>query len=214
MSYADRQDAGQALAERLMPYAGREDVVVLGLPRGGVVVAAPVAAALGAPMDVVVVRKLGLPGQPELAMGAIAAVGSEIEVVRNEEVLRHADVDQVEFDGVLAAERTVLEQRGADLRAERPPTPLSGRTVLLVDDGLATGSTMRVAVAAVRRQRPAAIIVAVPVGSAETCRSLEADVDDVVCLTVPAAFHAVGQAYVDFGQTTDDEVRRLLSAAR
>jgi putative phosphoribosyl transferase len=213
-AYADRHDAGRALAERLEPYAGRDDVVVLGLPRGGVVVAAPVAAALGAPLDVIVVRKLGLPGQPELAMGAIAAVGAEVEVVRNEEVLRHADVDGGKFAEVLAAEREVLEQRGADLRADHPPASLSGRTVLLVDDGLATGSTMRVAVAAVRRQQPARVVVAVPVGSADTCRSLEPEVDEVVCLSVPAAFHAVGQAYIDFGQTTDDEVRRLLDAVR
>ena len=210
--FADRRDAGRALAERLTPQD--RDVVVLGLPRGGVVVAAEVAAALQAPLDVLVVRKIGLPWQPELAMGAIAGVGDVVETVHSETVLRRAQVEPSTFEEVRERELAELRRREAAYRGGRPAVPLAGRPVILVDDGLATGATMRAAVAAVRRQGPARITVAVPVGSPATCHELEPEVDEVVCLSTPRSFRAVGQAYADFSPTTDDEVRDALERAR
>jgi predicted phosphoribosyltransferase len=183
---------------------------VLGLPRGGVVVAAEVAVGLSAPLDVLVVRKLGLPWQPELAMGAIAAVGDVIETVRTPAVLAAARVGEDSFDEVRAEELAELRRREVAYRGERPALPVRDRTVVLVDDGLATGSTMRAAVAAVRRQDPRRIVVAVPVGSPVVCAQLADEVDDVVCLSAPGYFRAVGQGYVDFAPTTDDEVREAL----
>jgi putative phosphoribosyl transferase len=212
--FADRGSAGRALGAEL---AGRTrpapdaDVVVLGLPRGGVVVAAGVADALGAPLDVVPVRKLGLPGQPELAMGAIAAAGDVVETVRTEAVLARVAVAPEEFAAVRERELTELRRREAAYRGDRQPVPLAGRTVVLVDDGLATGATMRAAVAAVRRAGPDRVVVAVPVGSPTTCAALRADVDEVVCLWAPVGFTAVGQGYDDFRPTGDDEVRAALA---
>lgn len=214
--FADRGSAGRALGAEL---AGRTrpapdaDVVVLGLPRGGVVVAAGVADALGAPLDVVPVRKLGLPGQPELAMGAIAAAGDVVETVRTEAVLARVAVAPEEFAAVRERELTELRRREAAYRGDRQPVPLAGRIVVLVDDGLATGSTMRAAVAAVRRQEPDRVIVAVPIGSPSAVQALTSQVDEVICLSAPRSFRAVGQGYVDFAATTDDQVREALEKA-
>src|SRR3954447_17562754 len=212
--FADRRDAGRALgtalAERL---GGAADVVVLGLPRGGVVVAAEVAAALGAALDIVAVRKLGLPWQPELAMGAIAAAGDAVEAVRTEQVLARVDVDPESFEAVRRRELTELRRREQAYRGGRSPAPLTGRTVVVVDDGLATGATMRAAVAAVRRSHPARVLVAVPVGSPHSCADLDPVADDVVCLWAPGDFRSVGQGYADFGPTSDDEVRGALGSA-
>ena len=163
------------------------------------IVAAEVAAALAAPLDVLVVRKLGLPWQPELAMGAIAAVGETVETVRTEEVLRRGHVDEETFEGVRERELAELRRREQAYRGDRPALALGGRAVVLVDDGLATGSTMRAAVVAVRRNSPAALTVAVPIGSPRACAALEPDVDELVCLSAPGSFRAVGQGYVDFG---------------
>ena len=212
MHFADRTDAGRRLADALGHLAG-VDVVVLGLPRGGVPVAAPVAAALHAPLDVLVVRKLGLPWQPELAMGAVAGVGGALEEVRNELVIRHAAVSEEVLDAVRSREVGELQRREQAYRGDRPAVDVRGRTVVVVDDGLATGSTMRAAVAAVRAQAPSAVIVAVPVGSRDTCARLRREVDEVVCVSTPFAFTAVGQAYDDFRATSDDEVRAALSGA-
>lgn len=211
--FADRREAGRALGDAVRERVSGE-AVVLGLPRGGVVVAAGVAAALAAPLDVVVVRKLGLPWQPELAMGALAAVGDDVETVRVDAVLARVAVDEQTFDEVRQEELTELRRREREYRGERPALQLRGRTAVLVDDGLATGATMRAAVAAVRRQHPAAVVVAVPVGSARTCADLADEVDDVVCLSTPAEFRAVGQAYADFAPTADAEVRAALAATR
>ncbi|WP_456599603.1 phosphoribosyltransferase [Blastococcus sp. SYSU DS0616] len=216
--FADRREAGRALAARLVDddlvTPGHGDVVVLGLPRGGVVVGAEVAAALDAALDIVVVRKVGLPWQPELAMGAIAAVGDEIETVRQESVIDRAGVDAATFEDVRTQEVSELRRRTEAYRGDRPPPVLAGRRVVLVDDGLATGSTMRAAVAAVRRQDPAHLTVAVPVASPNACRQITPDVDELLCLWAPADFSAVGQGYADFRPTEDDEVRAALAQAR
>lgn len=212
MPFADRVAAGRALAERLRPHAG-PDVVVLALPRGGVPVAVPVARVLGAALDVVVVRKLGLPGRRELAMGAVAGVGGRIEVVRNDRVLGDAAVTEETFADVLDAEVVELHRREEALREQRPALSVTGRTVVLVDDGLATGATMRAAVAAVHRQQAGRIVVAVPVGSPSATTRLTHPVDELVCLRVPSDFRAVGQSYADFSPTSDDEVRAALAAA-
>ena len=210
--FADRRAAGRALAERLST-VDRGNVVVLGLPRGGVIVAAEVATALAAPLDVIVVRKLGLPWQPELAMGAIAAVGETVETVRTDEVLSRAHVDEETFAAVRERELAELRRREAAYRGGRPAVVLDGRAVLLVDDGLATGSTMRAAVVAVRRNAPATLTVAVPIGSPRACAALRPDVDELVCLSAPRAFRAVGEGYVDFAPTGDDQVRAALGEA-
>jgi predicted phosphoribosyltransferase len=208
--YADRQDAGVALAGALDALAGRADVVVLGVPRGGVVVAAPVAAALNAPLDVLVVRKLGLPGRPELAMGAITDVAGEVAVVRNEDVLRRWPVPDEAAQAVLRAELAELRRRQDVYRGERPPVPIADRTAVLVDDGLATGASMRAAVAGVRGLGAATVVVAVPVGAAEPCRVLLRWADEVICLWTPRPFRAVAEAYRDFSPTSDEEVLRAL----
>jgi predicted phosphoribosyltransferase len=207
--YRDRADAGARLAEHLAPYGNRADVVVLGLPRGGVPVAAEVARALRAPLDVFCVRKLGVPGDEELAMGAIATGGV---LVLNERVVRELGVSEQMLARVAAAERKELERRDRAYRGERPPAALAGRTVVVVDDGLATGATMRAAVRAVRAGGPRRVVVAVPVAAAETCRSLEADADEVVCPLAPQEFRSVGGWYENFSTTTDDEVRRCLTS--
>ena len=211
--FADRRAAGRALGERLSGSV-RDDPVVLGLPRGGVVVAAEVAEVLGAPLDILVVRKLGLPWQPELAMGAIAAVGDVVETVRVDAVLAAVDVPPPAFEEVRRRELDELRRREAAYRDGRPPVVLTDRSVVLVDDGLATGATMRAAVMAVRRQGPSAVTVAVPVGSPRACTELAADVDEVLCLVSPRSFRAVGQAYADFAETTDEDVRSALERHR
>lgn len=212
--FDDRRAAGRALAERLGATHGPgQNVVVLGLPRGGVVVAAEVAAALGTPLDVVLVRKLGLPGQPELAMGAIAAAGESVETALIPAVLDRVRIAEDAFDAVLQQELAELRRRETAYRTGRPPMPLRDRAVVLVDDGLATGATMRAAVAAVRRQEPASVTVAVPVGSPRVCRELARDVSRVVCLEMPSSFRAVGQAYRDFAATEDEEVVAALASA-
>jgi putative phosphoribosyl transferase len=207
--FADRQAAGRALGERLVADHS-PDVVVLGLPRGGVILAAEVAGRLGAPLDVIVVRKLGLPWQPELAMGAIAAVGGTVVTVRVESVLAAAHVPPDVFDEVREQELGELRRREIAYRGDRPPVDLLDRAVVLVDDGLATGATMRAAVIAVRQQQPASITVAVPIGSPTACAALAPDVDELVCLSAPGSFRAVGQAYADFSATSDAEVRSAL----
>lgn len=211
--YADRHAAGIALADALASYQRRDDLVVLALPRGGVPVAAPVADALRAPLDVLVVRKLGTPQNPELAMGAITAVGDTVEVIRNEGVLDRVAVAPEDFDQVYRAELLELRRRTIAYRAGRSPAPMEGRVAVIVDDGLATGSTMRVAVLAARRQRASAVVIAVPAGSSRTCTALRTIADDLVCAWIPSPFSAVRQAYADFSETTDEEVLRVLHRA-
>jgi len=208
-AYQDRFDAGRRLATMLDGYAHRPDVIVLALPRGGVPVGFEVAMALGTPLDVFVVRKLGVPGHEELAMGAIASGG--IRVI-NEDVIRAYNVSDAEIETVTAVEQQELERRERIYRDNRPLPPLHDHTVILVDDGLATGSTMRVAVLALRQESPARIVVAVPVAAAETCDEFHTLVDDVVCAETPSPFYAVGLWYEDFAQTTDEEVHDLLTA--
>jgi putative phosphoribosyl transferase len=208
--YKDRREAGQALATRLQSYAGRDDVVVLSLPRGGVPVGYEVARALAAPLDVYIVRKLGVPGHPELAMGAIAS--GDVAVI-NEPVVRGLQIPPQVIDQVAARERVELDRREKEYRGEHPPVPVAGRTVILVDDGLATGSTMRAAAEALRQLGPQQIVVAVPVAAQETCDEFRNEVDDVVCLLTPEPFYAVGLWYENFSQTTDEEVWELLDRA-
>ncbi len=208
--YRDRPDAGRALAARLQAYAGRPDVLVLALPRGGVPVAAEVASALGAPLDVYVVRKLGVPGHEELAMGAIATGGV---LVLNPDVVQALNIPGRVIEEAADAERRELVRRERLYRDDRPPPDVSGKTVILVDDGLATGSTMRAAVAALRAQHPDRIVIAVPVASPEACRQLADEADEIVCAITPPNFYAVGAWYEDFAQTTDDEVRELIARA-
>lgn len=209
--FANRRVAGLELASRLREYAGRDDVLVLGLPRGGVPVAYEIATALGAPLDVFLVRKLGVPGHPELAMGAIASGGVR---VLNQDVLGWYGLSQAAIDQVAADEHVELERREREYRRAQPPLPVQGRVVILVDDGLATGSTMKAAVQSVKALGPARIIVAVPVGARDTCEALTGLADDVVCAHTPEPFSAVGLWYRDFSQTTDEEVRELLEKGR
>jgi predicted phosphoribosyltransferase len=210
MQFHDRTDAGRQLAARLTEYANRSDVIVLALPRGGVPVAFEVAAKLSAPLDVFLVRKLGVPGHPELAMGAIAAGGVE---VLSEDLIRDLAIPQALVRQVAVRERLELDRRDRAYRDNRPPPIVRDRTVILIDDGLATGSTMQAAVLAVRQQAPAKIVVAVPVGARETCERLARLADRVICFAMPEPFNAVGLWYQDFGQTSDEEVGRLLAAA-
>jgi putative phosphoribosyl transferase len=211
--YDDRHHAGRVLAVLLTGHpllAGGAPPTVLGLPRGGVVVAAPVAAALQCPLDAVVVRKLGLPRQPELAMGAVAAVAGRLEVVWNPMVFARSRVPDADLEAVVSREVAELRRRDEAYRAGRPPPVLDGAVVVLVDDGLATGASMRAALEAVRRHRPAGVVVAVPVGAPETCRALAREVDVLVCPSTPRPFRAVGQAYADFSPTSDAEVQHAL----
>jgi predicted phosphoribosyltransferase len=210
MLFHDRFDAGRQLAARLRPYAGRHNVVVLALPRGGVPIGFEVARALDAPLDVFVVRKLGLPGHEELAMGAIASGGVRI---LNEEVVGQFGISQQEIDAVALREEQELRRREEEYRDGQPPVSVRGKTVILVDDGLATGSSMRAAVEALRRLGPAEIVVAVPVGAPSTCEELARVADQVVCVRMPEPFFAVGMWYEDFSQTSDEEVRDLLARA-
>ena len=208
--FRDRHEAGRLLAERLAAYTDRSDVVILALPRGGVPVAFEIAAALHVPLDVMVVRKLGVPGHEELAMGAIASGG--VQVV-NQEVVRHLGLSQAVLESVAATEYQELTRRERAYRGSHGPASVEGRTVILVDDGLATGSTMRAAVAALRGRHPARIVIAVPTAAPETCEELKTEVDEIVCATTPTPFYGVGQWYDDFSQTTDEEVRDLLEQA-
>jgi putative phosphoribosyl transferase len=208
MCFKDRRDAGRRLAAALQEYAIRSDVIVLALPRGGVPVAFEVAQALSVPLDVFLVRKLGVPGHGELAMGAIAAGGIE---VLSEDLIRDLCISRALVQQVVVRERLELERRDRAYRGARQAPALRDRTVLLVDDGLATGSTMQAATLALRQQGPARIIIAVPVGASETCLRLGGVADGVVCLRTPDPFTAVGLWYEDFGQTSDEEVAHLLS---
>jgi predicted phosphoribosyltransferase len=210
MLFRDRTEAGRRLAAELAAYAGRPDVLVLALPRGGVPVAFEVARALHAPLDVFLVRKLGVPGHEELAMGAIATGGVR---VMNSDVVRALHIPEEAIEAVAAEEQQELERRERLYRDDRPAPEVHGRTVILVDDGLATGSSMRAAVAALRYLRPARIVVAVPVAAPDTCTELQAEVDDVVCVRTPEPFYGVGLWYDDFSQTTDAEVHALLERA-
>ena len=206
--FRDRREAGRLLAERLAGYANRPDVLVLALPRGGVPVAYEVARALGAPMDVFVVRKLGVPGYEELAMGAVATGGVR---VLNDQLVERLGIPEQMIDAVAARELQELARRERLYRGGRPPPDVRGRTVVLVDDGLATGATMHAAIEALRQQNPARIVVAVPTASPETCEEMKTRADDVICAVTPEPFHAVGLWYHDFSQTTDEEVRDLLA---
>ena len=210
MYFVNRIDAGRKLAAQLKGYADRSDVVVFGLPRGGVPVAHEVAVALHLPLDVFVVRKLGVPGHEELAMGAIATGGVQ---VLNDDVVRMLNIPASVIDAVAERERNELQRRERIYRGDRPPTSVKGRTVILIDDGLATGSTMRAALAALRRQSPAKVVVAVPIGAAETCAAFQSEADETICAETPEPFYAVGVWYRDFSETTDEEVHDLLERA-
>ncbi len=205
--FHDRREAGRELAEQLRGYSGRNDVVVLGLPRGGVPVAFEIARALRAPLDVFVARKLGVPGQEELAMGAIASGG--IRDI-NEDVVRQLHIPARIIEGVARKEEQELLRRESGYRDGRAAIDVRGRAVILVDDGLATGSSMRAAVLAVKKKEPSHIVVAVPLAPRETCAEFESIVDEVICAITPEPFRAVGEWYEDFSQTTDEEVRALL----
>jgi predicted phosphoribosyltransferase len=209
--FRDRRHAGQLLARTLGKYANRPDVLVLALPRGGAPVAYEVARALHAPLDVFVVRKLGVPGHEEYAMGAIASGG---ERVLNDDVVRELGISDAAIDAVVFSEQRELERRERLYRDSRPLPELRGHSVILVDDGLATGSTMLAAVKALRAHQPARIVVAVPTGAAETCEHLRSVADEVVCATTPRPFRAVGLWYEDFAQTSDAEVHDLLARSR
>jgi predicted phosphoribosyltransferase len=208
--FRDRKDAGRQLAARLAVYARDPSVLVLALPRGGVPVAYEVAQALGAPLDVFLVRKLGVPGQEELAMGAVATGGVR---VLNDEVVAGLGIPDYVIEAVTAWQLRDLERRERLYRDDRPPPDVRGRTVILVDDGLATGATMHAAVQALRQQQPARIVVAVPTAAPDVCEAFRAEADDVVCAVTPEPFYSVGLWYEDFSQTTDEEVRELLARA-
>ena len=208
--FRDRRDAGRQLARALAAYAGRPDVVILALPRGGVPVASEVARALAAPLDIVVVRKLGVPGCEELAFGALATGGVR---VLNEELVQRLGIPPRVIAAVTAAERKELQRRRRTYRSQRRPPPVRGRIVILIDDGVATGASIRAALAVLRRARPARIVVAVPVAAPEACAALRAEVDEFVCARTPQPFHAVGHGYEDFAPTSDAEVRDLLGAS-
>jgi predicted phosphoribosyltransferase len=210
MRFRDRREAGDLLARALLSYGDQPGVLVLGIPRGGVPVAARVAEALRAPLDILIVRKLGLPGYEELAMGAIASVGPP---VLNRDVIDEFGVDEATINRVAAHERLEVQRREREYRGDRPPVDVEGRTVILVDDGLATGSTMHAAVTTLRPRHPASVVVAVPVAPPSACGELEPVVDRLVCLVQPHAFLAVGAWYEDFTPTSDEEVRALLSQA-
>ncbi len=205
--FADRHDAGRCLADSVGRYSGRDDLVVLGLPRGGVPVAYEVAHALGAPLDVFLVRKLGVPGHEELAMGAIASGGV---MVLNDDVVAATGVGREEIEAVAARELETLTRQERSFRGERPPVEIRDRLAIVVDDGLATGATTRAAIHAVRDRGAKMIVVAVPTAPRETCEALRREVDEVICAMTPDPFMAVGLWYRDFAPVSDDEVRRLL----
>jgi putative phosphoribosyl transferase len=208
MLFQDRAEGGRVLAERLRHYAGRSDVIVLALPRGGVPVGYEVARALRAPLDVFLVRKLGVPGQEEYAMGAIASGGVRF---LDEDAVRQLGISALAIERVARAEQVELERRERSYRGSQPAPKVAGRTVILVDDGLATGSTMRAAVEALRHQKPERLVIGVPVGAQESCEELKREADEVVCAATPHPFRAVGLWYRNFPQTTDGEVQELLA---
>jgi putative phosphoribosyl transferase len=207
MTFLNRVDAGRRLAKKLDAYRGRRDVLVLGIPRGGVPVAFQVAAELGAPLDVFVVRKLGVPGHEELAFGAIATRG--IRVV-DAQIVEEAGISDLEIELIAAKERQELERRERVYRGRRPSLNLEGKTVILVDDGIATGASMRAAIIALRQLEPASIVLAVPIAPAATCMRLRSEVDDLICLDTPETFYAIGEFYDDFSQVSDEQVTVLL----
>lgn len=208
--FADRAEAGKRLAEALVGYAGRTDVLVLALPRGGVPVAYEVARTLAVPMDLWLVRKLGVPGQEELAMGAIA--GKDTRVL-NQDIINVLNIDRTTIEAVIVKEQAELERRNRLYRQGRPSPDIEGKTIIIIDDGLATGATMRAAIASLRQAGAARIIAAVPVGAASTCGKVEQDADALVCLHTPEPFYGVGQWYDDFSQTPDESVLALLESA-
>ena len=207
MIFLNRVDAGRKLAKKLDAYARRKDVLVLGIPRGGVPVAFQVAAELSAPLDVFVVRKLGAPSQPELAFGAIATGGIRI---LDAQIVESLGISDMEIELIAARERQELNRRERVYRGGRPPLNLDGKTVVLVDDGIATGASTRAAITALRELKPARIVLAVPIAPASTCRHLRSEVDDLICLDTPETFYAIGEFYEDFLQVSDEEVTNLL----
>jgi predicted phosphoribosyltransferase len=211
MIYRNRAEAGKYLATKLATYADRDDVLVLALPRGGVPVAYEVAKELAAPLDVFLVRKLGVPGHEELAMGAIATGGVR---VLNDDVVDYLEISDDVIDAFTAIELEEMERRERVYRGDRPEPDVRGKTVILIDDGLATGSTMRAAVTALRQLNPARIVVAVPVSAPETCDEYRMGADEIICAVTPKRFYGVGRWYLDFSQTTDEEVRELLELSR
>src|SRR5437773_4142064 len=210
MRFKNRTEAGRLLAAKLLCHSSTPALLVLALPRGGVPVAYEVASALRAPLDIFLVRKLGVPGHEEYAMGALATGGVRI---LNPDAVQHLGISEDVIEKVVAKEKAELERREREYRGSRPVPELRGRTVMIVDDGLATGSSMRAAVAALRQKQPARIIVAVPVGAPDTCADLHREADEAVCARQPEPFYAVGAWYQDFSQTTDEEVRALLAEA-
>lgn len=210
MIFGDRVDAGRRLAEKLRAYANREDVVVLGIPRGGVPVAFEVAAALNAPLDVFLSRKLGVPGQEELAFGAVATGGVR---VLDQELIEAVGISKQEIEQITQKVRAELERRERVYRGARPPFNLEGKVAILIDDGIATGSSMRAAINALRQLKPARVVVAVPVAPLSTCNRLKSDVDELICVHMPESFYAIGQFYADFSQVADEEVTDLIHRA-
>jgi len=208
--FKDRRDAGRKLAQRLIAYTGRTDVIVLALPRGGVPVAYEVALALHTPLDIYIVRKLGLPGHEELAIGAIATGGVR---VLNHDIVQYLNIPNELIEAVAKREFQELERREHEYRGNRSPLDVKDRTVILIDDGLATGASMRAAVAGLRTLKPAQIVIAVPTAALETCEALETEVDQMICATTPEPFYGVSRWYEDFSQTTDEQVRMLLEEA-
>jgi putative phosphoribosyl transferase len=210
MIFEDRVDAGRRLASELGGYAGRKDVIVLGIPRGGIPVAFEVAQVLKAPLDIFVSRKLGVPGQEELAFGALATGGVQ---VLDRELIKELNISKREIDQIAATVKRESERRERIYRGSRRPLKVEGKTVLLIDDGIATGSSMRAAIDALRQMGPAQIVVAVPVAPLHTCNRLRSEVDDLVCLYAPESFYAIGQFYSDFSQVADEEVTDLIRRA-
>jgi putative phosphoribosyl transferase len=210
MMFANRVEAGQELAQRLGKYADRNDVIVLGTPRGGVPVAFEVATALGLPLDVFVLRKLGVPGHEELAFGAIASGGVR---VLDRDLIERLGLSASDIERVTRAEKRELERRETAYRSGRPPLDVRDLTVILIDDGIATGSSMRAAIRALWQASPAALVIATPVAPPSTCNRLRSEVDDLVCLETPEPFYGVGQFYSDFSEVSDDEVNELLERA-
>jgi putative phosphoribosyl transferase len=210
MVFRDREEAGRKLAEQLHAYANRKDVIVLGIPRGGVPVAFEVAKALDAPLDIFLSRKLGVPGQEELAFGAIATGGTR---VLDREIIEAAGISEEQIGQITARVQKELERRANLYRGARPPLKVKGLTVLLVDDGIATGSSMRAAIDALRQMKPARLVVAVPVAPLSTCNRLRREVDEFICVHMPDEFYAIGQFYEDFSQMADEEVTELLRRA-